>query len=467
MADQTAPATKTIPAGFLCTITQQPMNDPLYALCGHCFDKSTFCTNVIKCPKDQEIVQLGQCTPFPELKTKIAAHIASVVLPKEKKKTSFLDALKAGLDADQAAPVATAPATPTPSLPTEPTVTFSHRVNRAHTDDIHGLLSISDNAFVSGSKDNTLQMWKVDGTHIKNVSATRGGYTKWITALASLKDGRWASGDRTGRMTVWTKEGVPWSWFSYNPNQGEKGTYKCKDRNKQRINCIKPCTDAKNPNLIYVGVPKYLQIWDVQQRCIVQQYVAHKNDWVYCVEELGCGPDRLAVVIGSTLEVWDAFQEQKFTIFTEPPKTRFSNQRAHISATTLLDGGVRHLAGACFDGKIRVFDLDNARAPVQEFSEHTGRIWSVVDFKTHFASSADDRTIKIWDRRQSNSCLTIGDQPGRVSSLLKTSETTMVSASCPDNPHGTEKASLTFWDVRMPTAAVTGISTTTAQWLRR
>jgi WD40 repeat protein len=65
------------------------------------------------------------------------------------------------------------------------------------------------------------------------------------------------------------------------------------------------------------------------------------------------------------------------------------------------------------------------------------------------ASSADDRTIKIWDVRQPSSTLTIAGNPGRVSSLLRLSETILISGSCPDDVFASEeKASITFWDIR-------------------
>jgi len=65
------------------------------------------------------------------------------------------------------------------------------------------------------------------------------------------------------------------------------------------------------------------------------------------------------------------------------------------------------------------------------------------------ASSADDKTIKIWDIRMKRSAMTITGNPGRVSSLIRLSETILISGSCPDKVFKSkEKASITFWDIR-------------------
>jgi WD40 repeat protein len=91
-----------------------------------------------------------------------------------------------------------------------------------------------------------------------------------------------------------------------------------------------------------------------------------------------------------------------------------------------------------------------AQREVKSFTEHQGRVWSVINLKdTLFASSADDKTIKIWDSRKEHSIFTLKGNPGRVSSMLRIDENTFISGSCPDNiEDSSEKACIRFWDMR-------------------
>jgi len=75
----------------------------------------------------------------------------------------------------------------------------------------------------------------------------------------------------------------------------------------------------------------------------------------------------------------------------------------------------------------------------------------VIELSPHLiASSADDKTIKLWDLRQRASIATLRDNIGRVSCLLKINEEQFISASCPDDiSQSSQRANIDFWPLKI------------------
>ena len=312
----------------------------------------------------------------------------------------------------------------------------------AHNDDIHGLISLPNEQFVSGSKDQTLKIWDWEGHCLQtiNPSDSRYGYAYWITSLTSLDNGLWASGTRDGVVTVWDAEGNEQSSILYTL---PKAQYVCKERNKFRINCITQTNDT----FLYTGTPKYIQLWNTSTEKMVKYYKASENDWVYCIDLLDNSRD-LLVVIGSQLEVWNLHKKTpvRTSLIEEDQSTQ---KRPHISAITRLEGDSNMVAAAAFDGTVKIVDI-SAQTVLATWEAHVGRVWSVINLdRNTLASSADDAKIKIWDVRQFSSVATLSMQnPGRVSSLLRLDSTQFISASCPDDLRRTrQRASISFWDI--------------------
>jgi len=323
-------------------------------------------------------------------------------------------------------------------------------IRNAHDDDIHGFVSTAPGFFVSGSKDNSLKMWTINGDFVQHLEteASKRGYKYWVTALSAFSKGLWASGTRDGQITIWDVEGNVQSTLRYNPSRGAKNRYQCKERNKTRINCITELDASEESVTFYTGTPKYIQLWDGLSGKFLRGYKASENDWVYCIEVLE--KQHLLVVIGSDLEYWKmhSFHPKKQSLIQES-RHRAHRQRPHISAIKRLEHDRNQLASALFDGSVKLIDIIAQRL-LRDYREHRGRVWSVENVRPQlFASSADDKTIKIWDVRQHQSVLSIGKNPGRVSSLLRLSDTSLISGSCPDDVMASqEKASMTFWDIR-------------------
>lgn len=320
------------------------------------------------------------------------------------------------------------------------------RIENIHTDDIHGFIS-SESGFISGSKDNSMGMWNTQGELIKRlVPGRESSYEFWVTALHRFSNNYWASGTRDGRINVWDRKGDKIREWKYLP---EVVDHRCKSRNLFRINCIKELQTGRETTTFYTGHPTHICLWDAKTKSLIKSYGAAKNDWVYCIETL---PDnRLLVVFGSTLQIWDMTTERpkKTTLIQEAPTFDRKAQRKHISSITLLEQHLDQLACTVFDGSVRLVDLSTQRE-LKSYEEHEGRTWSVVNLQEHIlATCADDRTIKIWDVRMPYSVHTLGGNPGRVSSLLQLNANTLISGSCPDNLRTAKnKASVTFWDIR-------------------
>lgn len=403
-----------VPKSFLCTINNTVMKSPHLGDCGHLFDASVFETKSF-CPLDGAPLSPDNCLSLPQLAEKIN-------LWKNEKKTEINNSKKV--------------------------IRPIRVLKNAHDDDIHGFLKLSTGVFVSGSKDNTVKLWDVakKSTNVLNSNWKTKGYVFWVTALAKMNETTFVSGTRDGYLSVWNHKGEELKSLQYKPSKNTKNDTIAKERNKQRINCISSNTFG-DQNLFFTGTPKFIQLWDSKTSRMRKSWKADNNDWVYCIEPLK--EDSIIAVIGSRMELWsDIYALPKI----EPlivEKKEYNKQRPFISSIARLESNPDRMSCALFDGSMKVVNIVSQTVE-KVYQEHVGRVWSVIELLPQImASSADDKTIKIWDLRCANSVMTIRGAPGRVSSLLKIDDQQFISGSCPDNPReSAEKASISFWDIR-------------------
>ena len=124
-------------------------------------------------------------------------------------------------------------------------------------------------------------------------------------------------------------------------------------------------------------------------------------------------------------------------------------QRPCISSLAQLSSDTNHVACSFFGGDVRIVDIERMQY-VRCWSEHRDRVWTVVECpvdKWLLASSADDKTIKLWDIRQQRSIFTSQEHEGRVSSLFAHG-TNLIAATCPNRPTLEKGALLICRDVR-------------------
>jgi WD40 repeat protein len=446
------------PKAFTCSGSNKIMDDPVLALCGHLFDKNVL-NQRSSCPIDGS--SLIGAIELPELKNRINAYLKPAPTHEMKYEEDRPSELFIGNNISAKGIVKKQDETPesnnadqerkqTEDYQSEVEVARIKKLqDNIHFDDIHGLERIASNAFVSGSKDATLKMWDLKGTFIKALKpqCVGNGYQYWVTALESFGNGLWASGTRSGDISIWNDQGEELNFFNYHPSRNN--SYVCKDRNKQRINCITKLKYTDNELLFYTGTPGKIQLWDGNTGKLIRYYNAAQNDWVYCIELLE--NNRMIVVIGSDLEVWDMKDRNnpsRTSIIQEDLQARTKGQRPHISSILRLEQDQKAIAAALFDGSVKIVDVNMQKQTIN-YTEHQGRVWNVIHVGDGLiASGADDKTIKIWDIRQKKSACTLSGNSGRVSALLRTSQYEFISGSCPDDGYSKEKASFTFWSLK-------------------
>lgn len=324
---------------------------------------------------------------------------------------------------------------------------FLSKIRNAHLDDIHGLIKLGTETIVSGSKDSTVKIWNVqDRSHIE-IKSGAGDYTSWITSLANLGAGQFAVGTRDGFLEILDENGAVLSSCK-SPKTSNNPTG-CKERNEERINCISTPPSGDPPTYVYVGRPQFLEIFDRATKTFIRSIKAHPKDWVWAISPLE--NQRIVLAVGSQLELWNLEKKPHLSdvlihrsIFSEK-----STYKPFITHLCPLKGQKGLLAAAYYDGDFKIYSFES-QTERTFVDAHVGRIWSLLSFDPNLLlSSADDKTVCLWDLRMKKRVAKITNFPGRVSALLQLDETMFATASCPDEVFTAKnKAEIQFFDLR-------------------
>lgn len=323
-------------------------------------------------------------------------------------------------------------------------------IKDVHDDDIHCMLKINDESFVSGSKDGKVKKWEVDFSEKSLFDEEMHSSNAWVTALCRGNNEEWFCGFRNGKISKFNIENNKLEEFEL--QEIVNSSLFCKAPNLNRITTLH-VPYKLNKNVLYIGKPTGFISYDIQNRRPLSATIVDQNDWVYCIDEAYL--NKLLVVIGSRLELWECNDENNFVKSQEMVslgREQRTRQRGFISAIKPLLHNEKLYTLSIFGGFVKVLDTETNRI-VFSNQGHRGRVWMCENLAPfQFASCADDGFIKLWDLRQKQCLCAVKDHPkisSRVSVLLKLKENELISASCPDNINSSnDKAQFSFWDTR-------------------
>jgi|GEM_PF-689708 len=334
---------------------------------------------------------------------------------------------------------------------------LTHIISNAHFDDIHSLKLLSDGTFISGSKDNSLLKWDKHGqlvSVIYDVEPTLQSERDWVTAVQVINDEYWVSGDRSGGIFLWKTDGEYVKKIKLKLPTG--GGHISQPLNALRVNCLATGLNPNKPSF-FVGLPTMFDEYNLIEGRTESCTVVHKNDWVFCVHPVS--PTKVFAVIGCALKTFNKIDDEWSpgeVILPEPQKIKtYRNgkpfyQRQFISSLIPLKSSANHYGLAVFGGFVKVLDVESGTI-VNSWREHEGRIWSLENTDLHtFASSGEDRTVKIWDTRQGNGSVhTIAGHVGQVTTLMQLDHNTLLAATCPEKGLISKQgAEIRFYDQR-------------------
>ena len=271
--------------------------------------------------------------------------------------------------------------------------------------------------FASGSNDNTIKLWSVDGgREIKTLS----GHTDWVWAVAFSPNGKTlASGSLDKTIKLWNvetgQEIMPLTGSVVGvetpPVDGRR------DRNGVQAVAFSP--DGKT--LASGSRDRTVRLWDVASGRELHILYNH-TDWVYSV---AFSPDGKTLASGSkdnTIKLWDVASGQEL-------KTITGHDDSVLSVAFSPDRET--LASGSTDQTIRVWEIAS-RKELKSFKVRTGSIFS-VKFSPNgetLASGGGDNTIRLWDINSEKQIWEVERHKGWVHSVaFSTDGQTLASGS--------------------------------------
>ena len=336
-------------------------------------------------------------------------------------------------------------------------------VNHVHDDDVHALCKIESRRgvfLVSGSKDCTVRShdWPLRGGPgtILSQPAVRK-YDFWITALDLFHDGSLVAGSRNGHVRCMDLARKNY-YRGFPLEQIPDRFAACKDRNRNRIMsifCLKDPTLRDRFHAL-IGYSGFFCQFDLTAHKIERTFDFSLPQWIYGFCPIRVG--HLVAIHGAHLSLLRETPDSWEVVapLVRGPRVGRGEQIPFISSvfgmktSERVTSDVSSVALSYFGGRTEVRDVETARI-LHHGHEHTNRVWQSIPFAPHcYASCSDDRTIKIWDMRESRgSVATSPLHPGRVSVLCFMSPTSFVAGTCPDDLGATtERASFYCYDLR-------------------
>jgi len=271
--------------------------------------------------------------------------------------------------------------------------------------------------FASGSNDNTIKLWSVDGgREIKTLS----GHADWVWAVAFSSDKKTlASGSLDKTIKLWNVEtGQEIMTLTGSVVRVETPPVDGK-RDRNGVQAVAFSPDGKT--LASGSRDKTVRLWDVASGKELHVLSSH-TEWVSSV---AFSPDGKTLASGSldnTIKLWDVASGQEL-------KTITGHDDSVLSVAFSPDGET--LASGSTDQTIRVWEI-TSRKEIKFFKVRTGSIYS-VKFSPNgetLASGGGDNTIRLWDINSEKQIWEVERHKGWVHSVaFSTDGQTLASGS--------------------------------------
>jgi len=244
------------------------------------------------------------------------------------------------------------------------------RAFAAHDEMIVSLVFSPDgNMLISSSEDHTVRLWNLDGQNLHTIQE----YVNMIHGVDLSPDGRFlacGSDDREVRL---------WDFRSGELVSVLSGHH-------SRVHCVLFSPDGRY--LATSSRDRLVRVWDVHSR--EEQYQLPTNEVPY--HALAWSRD------GQILATGDRAGKMTLWAAATGHRQRTFDHETRVCSIAFHPNG-QHVAVACTDTKIYIWETGGESRCIQSLSGHTNEIWAMAYTQDgrFLVSGSDDCTVRFWD----------------------------------------------------------------------
>ena len=285
---------------------------------------------------------------------------------------------------------------------------------RGHEGSVRSVaISPDGKMIVSGSGDGTVHLWDISGNPI---GQPLDGHEHFVNAVAFSPDGKMiVSGSSDKTVRLWDISGNPIG----QPLRGHE----------RFVNAVTFSPDGKM--IVSGSSDKTMRLWDISSNPIGQPLPGHEDT----VNSVAISPDGKLIVSGSadtTVRLWD--------IQGNPIGQPLREQESYITSVAVSPDG-KHIVTGSADNTVRLWDIDGN--PIgQPFQGH--EIWvSSVAFSPDgqtIVSGSNDNTVRLWDIKGNPIGQPLREQESLVNSVAFSPDGRLIVS-------GGSNKTLRLWDI--------------------